>query len=57
MADDDYGVVQVRNSQGALVSTETRKTSQPKKVALDEDEFTDVSIYTTYIYCISLIPS
>ena len=42
MADDD-GVVQVRNSQGALVSTETRKINQPKKVALDEDEFTDVS--------------
>ncbi|XP_065890184.1 splicing factor ESS-2 homolog [Dysidea avara] len=40
MADDD-GVVQVRNSQGALVSTETRKINQPKKVALDEDEFTD----------------
>jgi len=42
MADND-GVVQLRNSQTALVSTETHKRSQPKKIALDEDDFTDVS--------------
>jgi len=41
--ENDEGVVQVKHSQGALVSTETRKRNQPKKVALDEDEFTDVS--------------
>jgi len=38
------GVVQVRNSPGSVVvSSTTRKIIPPKKVALDEDEFTDVS--------------
>ena len=39
------GVVQVRNSPGAVVvSSTTRRIVPPKKVALDEDEFTDVSV-------------
>ena len=39
------GVVQVRNSPGAVVvSSNTRRIVPPKKVALDEDEFTDVSV-------------
>ena len=39
------GVVQVRNSPGSMVvsSSTIRKVTQPKQVALDEDEFTDVS--------------
>ena len=38
------GVVQVRNSPGSMVvSSTTRKVIPPKNVALDEDEFTDVS--------------
>ena len=38
------GVVQVRNSPGSMVvSSTTRKVVPPKNVALDEDEFTDVS--------------
>ena len=44
MADAD-GVVQVRNTPGSVVvsSSSTRKIIPPKTVALDEDEFTDVS--------------
>ena len=39
------GVVQVRDSPGSVVaSSTTRKIVPPKKVALDEDEFTDVSV-------------
>ena len=44
MADMD-GVVQVRDLPGSMVvSSTTRKLVPPKKVALDEDEFTDVSV-------------
>ena len=42
---DTNGVIQVRNPAGSVVvSSNTRKITPPKKVALDEDEFTDVSI-------------
>ena len=66
MANNTEGVVQVRNSPGSMVvSSTTRKVTQPKNVALDEDEFTDVSrtifhitlILMIFILTISLVPS